>query len=405
MAKQPEGEIPPIDGLIPSEHLKSSENRKFSLYLHIPFCTVRCGYCDFNTYTASELPGASRAEYPDQLIRELDFAAEVLQRSGARQRQVSTVFFGGGTPTLIPAADLGRVLGRARELWGFEAGAEITLEANPDTVTQESLAQLAEAGFTRVSFGMQSAVPEVLKVLDRTHNPEQIPQVVRWAKAAGLQTSLDLIYGSPGESLADWRTSLESALAEQPDHLSTYALIVEEGTKLARQIRRGEVPEPNDDLAAEMYELTDELLTASGYHWYELSNWAKAPAYESAHNKAYWQGNDWWGAGPGAHSHFGGVRWWNQKHPTVWSNLISQGKSPAAGRELLSPEQRQLERVLLKSRMIEGLTLDEVLPERRPAVAGLISQELIDGRAALAGTLILTLKGRLLADHVVRELT
>lgn len=405
MAKQPEGEVPPTDGLIPSEYLSTSADRKFSLYLHIPFCTVRCGYCDFNTYTASELPGASRAEYPDQLIRELDFAVEVLQHSGAKERALSTVFFGGGTPTLIPAADLGRVLARARELWGFEPGAEITLEANPDTVTEESLAQLAESGFTRVSFGMQSAVSKVLKVLDRTHNPEQIPQVVQWAKNAGLQTSLDLIYGSPGESLADWRTSLEAALAEQPDHLSTYALIVEDGTKLARQIRRGEIPEPHDDLAAEMYELTDELLTASGYHWYELSNWAKTPAYESEHNKAYWQGNDWWGAGPGAHSHFGGVRWWNQKHPTVWSNLISQGISPAAGRELLSAEQRQLELVLLKSRMSEGLSLDEVLPQRRSAVAGLIAQELIDGRAALSGTLILTLKGRLLADHVVRELT
>jgi coproporphyrinogen III oxidase-like Fe-S oxidoreductase len=273
---------------------------------------------------------------------------------------------------------------------------------------------LKAAGFTRVSFGMQSAVPHVLATLERTHDPARIPLVVEWARDAGLDVSLDLIYGTPGESVDDWRTSIEHAVAQAPDHLSAYALIVEEGTKLARQIRRGEVAQPDDDLAADMYELADQLLREAGYEWYEVSNWARGGGaalnladgaeHRSRHNLAYWQGHDWWGIGPGAHSHVGGVRWWNVKHPAAYADRIAAGQSPAAGRETLDSETRRVERVLLATRIRSGLPMTELTASGRTAVAGLIADELVEPAAALRGTIRLTLRGRLLADAVVRRL-
>jgi len=285
----------------------------------------------------------------------------------------------------------------------------VTTEANPDSVDLDYLLALKRAGFTRVSFGMQSAVPHVLATLERTHDPSRIPLVVEWAREAGLQVSLDLIYGTPGESLADWGESLDQALAQEPDHLSAYALIVEDGTKLAAQIRRGEVAEPDDDLEADMYELADRRLGAAGYEWYEVSNWALAGGTDgldrrSRHNLAYWQGHDWWGVGPGAHSHVGGVRWWNVKHPAAYADRIAAGLSPAAGRETLDADTRRVEAVLLRTRLREGMPVAELEASGRHAVAGLIADELVDARAAIAGRLELTLRGRLLADAVVRRL-
>jgi oxygen-independent coproporphyrinogen-3 oxidase len=320
-------------------------------------------------------------------------------------RPASTVFFGGGTPTLLPASDLAAMLGAVVESWGLAPAAEVTTEANPDSVDLDYLLALKAAGFTRVSFGMQSAVPSVLATLERTHDPERIPLVVQWAREAGLDVSLDLIYGTPGETLPDWRVSLEHAIAQAPDHISAYALIVEDGTKLARQIRRGEVTEPSDDLQADMYELADELLGAAGYEWYEVSNWARGDGHESAHNLAYWQGHDWWGVGPGAHSHIGGVRWWNVKHPAAYADRIATGDSPAAGRETLDDETRAVEAVLLRSRIREGLPTAELTSSGRTAVAGLIADGLVDPASAFAGRVVLTLTGRLLADAVVRRLT
>jgi coproporphyrinogen III oxidase-like Fe-S oxidoreductase len=280
----------------------------------------------------------------------------------------------------------------------------VTTEANPDSVDASSLAALADAGFTRVSFGMQSAVPHVLSTLERTHDPARIPLVVQWARDAGLQVSLDLIYGTPGESLADWALSLELALAQAPDHLSAYALIVEDGTKLARQISRGEVAQPDDDLQADMYELADETLGGAGYGWYEVSNWATSDAHRSRHNLAYWTGQDWWGIGPGAHSHVGGVRWWNAKHPAAYAQRLAAGESPAAGRETLDAETRRVEAVLLRSRVIDGLPTALLDAGGRTAVAGLIADGLVEGPAALQGRVVLTRAGRLLADAVVRRL-
>ena len=394
----------PRDGLLPPHAAAVSEGADFGLYLHVPFCRVRCGYCDFNTYTATELRGARQADYAEQAATEVRFAADVLERSGVAARPAATVFFGGGTPTLLPSTDLGLMLRSVRDTFGLAEGAEVTTEANPDSVDARYLDDLAAAGFTRVSFGMQSAVPHVLRTLERTHDPERVPQVVRWAKAAGLQVSLDLIYGTPGESLADWATSIDAALECEPDHLSAYALIVEDGTKLARQIRRGELSQPDDDLQADMYELVDDRLTAAGFQWYEVSNWAKDDAHRSRHNLAYWLGHDWWGVGPGAHSHFGGVRWWNVKHPAAYAQRVLAGESPAAGRETLDAATRQVEDVLLRVRIREGLPASSLSVAGRAAVAGLMADGLVDAKAALRGSVELTRAGRLLADAVVRRL-
>jgi len=401
----PLGDPAPADGLLPEQAAVGAAARDFGVYLHVPFCRVRCGYCDFNTYTATELRGVRQSDYADQAIAELAFAGRALEASGVPARPVQTVFFGGGTPTLLPAGDLARMLAAVRDTWRLAPGAEVTTEANPDSVDAAALRQLAEAGFTRVSFGMQSAVPSVLATLERTHDPARVPLVVAWARDAGLDVSLDLIYGTPGETLDDWRRSLDAALEAAPDHLSAYALIVEEGTKLARQIRRGEVPEPDDDLAADMYELADAALSGAGYEWYEVSNWARDGEHRSRHNLGYWRGADWWGIGPGAHSHVGGVRWWNVKHPAAYAGRVLQGLSPAAGRETLDDETRRVEEVLLKVRIAEGLPVSELADAAREEVAGLIADGLIDGAAAIGGNVRLTLRGRLLADAVVRRLT
>jgi oxygen-independent coproporphyrinogen-3 oxidase len=401
----PLGDPAPSDGLLPLQAADGAADRAFGLYVHIPFCAVRCGYCDFNTYTATELGGgASQDAYASTAISEVDFAVRVLERSGVPARKLRTVFFGGGTPTLLPAEDLARILGAAIDRWGIEPGAEVTTEANPDSVTPESLQLLADAGFTRVSFGMQSAVPHVLKVLDRTHAPSRVPLVVQWARAAGLAVSLDLIYGTPGESLEDWRHSLETALSYQPDHISAYALIVEDGTKLAAQIRRGEVPGIDDDDHADKYELADQMISAAGLRWYEVSNWSATAEQACRHNLAYWRGDDWWGIGPGAHSHVGGVRWWNVKHPTAYAAKLGSGLSPAAGRETLDDATRLMEQIMLEARLASGLAVSTLSDQGRHAIAGLIADGLVEPAEAFRGSLVLTLKGRLLADAVVRRI-
>jgi putative oxygen-independent coproporphyrinogen III oxidase len=406
----PEGDPAPDDGALPASALAGAGSRGLGVYLHVPFCTVRCGYCDFNTYTATELGGgASQVAYADTALREVDLAARVLAGAGLPARAVRTVFVGGGTPTVLPPGDLARMLDGIRATWGLAADAEVTTEANPDSVTSSSLAVLAEAGFTRVSFGMQSAVPRVLATLERTHDPARIPDVVRWAQDVGLRVSLDLIYGTPGETLPDWRASVEAALATGVDHVSAYALVVEGGTRMAVQVRRGELSLPSEDDQAAKYELADDLLAAAGLRWYEVSNWARTDADRCRHNLAYWRGDDWWGIGPGAHSHVGGVRWWNVKHPRAYAARLSDGLSPAAGREVVGGDSAQLERVMLGVRLADGLPVGDLTPAARSRVAALVADELLDGRAALGidgeRRVLLTRRGRLLADGVVRALT
>jgi oxygen-independent coproporphyrinogen-3 oxidase len=398
----PDGEPAPRDGSLPEQALDGLGGRPFGAYVHVPFCVTRCGYCDFNTYTIPELGGhgATLDTYADAVVAEVALAARVL---GDRRPPISTVFLGGGTPTMLPAADLVRVLGALREAFGLVDDVEVTTEANPDSVTEESLRQLADGGFTRVSLGMQSAVPHVLATLERTHDPANVARSLEATRAAGLQVSLDLIYGTPGESPADWERSLRTVTDLAPDYVSAYALVVEEGTRLAAQVRRGEVPMPQDDDEAVKYELAEEHLAAAGYGWYEVSNWARDGRGRCRHNELYWRGDDWWGLGPGAHSHVGGVRWWNAKHPRAYADRLAAGGSPALARELLTAEQRRDEEVLLGIRLVEGLAVAAV-PERS-AVAGLIADGLVDGRAALAeDRVVLTLRGRLLADTVVRRL-
>jgi len=399
----PLGDPAPADGRLPDD-IRIDPDVPFGVYLHVPFCRVRCGYCDFNTYTSDELRGARQDQYADTLLHEIALGRDVLAHAGPI-RAASTVFFGGGTPTLLPAGDLGRMLEGVRGAFGIADGAEITVEANPDTVTPAVVRELAASGVTRMSIGMQSSVPHVLAALDRTHTPANVRTAVDAAREAGLDVSVDLIYGAPGETLADWETSLDDALALGSDHISAYALIIEDGTKLARQIRRGEVPAPDDDLQADMYELADAKLAAAGFDWYEVSNWSRGEKHRSRHNLAYWRGTDWWGFGPGAHSHVGGLRWWNVKHPAAYAQRLALGESPAAGRETPGPEARALERVLLESRIREGLAVDSLDAGARRAVAGLVADGLIDGASAIRGRVVLTLQGRLLADAVVRALT
>ncbi|RLV49595.1 coproporphyrinogen III oxidase [Nocardioides mangrovicus] len=396
----PEGDAAPADGSLPEHALAGLGERPLGLYVHVPFCRVRCGYCDFNTYTAEELgSGASRATYADQAVAEVRLAARVL---GDRAPQVATVFLGGGTPTLLPAEDLARVLQAVRDELGLAPGAEVTTEANPDSVTPKSLTQLAEAGFTRVSFGMQSAVPRVLAVLDRTHDPDRVSLVVEQARAAGIaQVSLDLIYGTPGETGADWQASLDAALASRPDHVSAYSLIVEDGTALARQVRSGVLPMPDEDDLADKYLQADDALGAAGLAWYEVSNWATGPDARCEHNRLYWTGADWWGVGPGAHSHVGGVRWWNVKHPAAYAARLAEAVSPAHAREALDAETRRVEQVLLEVRLAEGLSLDRLDASGRDQVAGIVGDGLAELREE---SLVLTRRGRLLADLVVRRL-
>ncbi len=401
----PDGDPAPVDGSLPASALERLGQGAFGVYLHVPFCAVRCGYCDFNTYTASELgdgaSSTSRAAYAATAVGELRLARRVLGEGAPAAR---TVFVGGGTPTLLPVDDLALLLDAVREELGLVPGAEVTTEANPDSVTEQSLQALADNGFTRVSFGMQSAVPHVLRTLDRTHDPERVPQAVAWARSAGLDVSLDLIYGTPGESLQDWGTTLEAAVACAPGHVSAYALVVEQGTAMAGRVRRGELPLPDDDDLADKYELADDVLGAAGLGWYEVSNWASGPAARCRHNLGYWDGGDWWGVGPGAHSHVGGVRWWNVKHPAAYAARLAAGVSPAHGRETLDEGQRRAERVLLGVRLREGLDVGALTTAGRRAVAGLVADGLVDGRTAVAGRAALTRRGRLLADTVVREL-
>ena len=405
MAGQPPaGQPVPADGSLPERSAAALGDAPFGVYVHVPFCQTRCGYCDFNTYTAAELgDGASRDGYAELAIEEVKLARRVL---GDRAGPVQTVFFGGGTPTLLPPGSLAAILRAVDAELGLAPGAEVTAEANPETVDSRSLAALRRSGITRLSVGMQSAVPRVLAVLDRVHEPGRPERCVAWAREAGFgQVSLDLIYGTPGETDADWLASLDAALAAGPDHLSAYSLIVEDGTRLAARIRRGELPPPDDDVLADRYVMADERLSAGGLDWYEVSNWAAGPASPCRHNQLYWTGGDWWGVGPGAHSHIAGTRWWNVRHPAAYARRLAEGVSPGQAREVLTDSERATERIMLLTRLSSGCPVAELAPAglaaaRQAAADGLVSED-----ALAAGAVRLTQQGRLLADAVIRAIT
>ncbi|HEY2724242.1 MAG TPA: radical SAM family heme chaperone HemW [Pseudonocardiaceae bacterium] len=405
MPALPTGDPAPSDGALPAAALRGLGERPFGVYVHVPFCATRCGYCDFNTYTPGELgadqggSGASPMAYLDALRRELDLAAEVL----GRPVPADTVFVGGGTPSLLGADGLAAVLDAVRSAFGLAAGAEVTTESNPESTSPEFFSGIAEAGYTRVSLGMQSAAPHVLAVLDRRHTAGRPVAAAQEARAAGIRhVNLDLIYGTPGETGTDLAASLDAVLSAGVDHVSAYALVVEPGTALARRVRRGELPAPDDDVLAQRYEQLDTALSAAGLHWYEVSNWAASPRARCRHNLGYWAGGDWWGAGPGAHSHVGGVRWWNVKHPARYTALLAEGRSPAAGREVLGAGERHTERIMLGVRLAEGLPMAVLDGAGRSAADRAVSDGLL--ASVPGGRLVLTRRGRLLADAVVRDL-
>ena len=392
-----DGDPVPADGSLPASAIERAGRHGFAVYVHVPFCASRCGYCDFNTYTASELGGgASREEYADTVLRELHLAKNTINPD-----KVDTVFVGGGTPTLLGADDLGRILDGIDRAWGLAPGAEITTEANPESVDRAYLRTLRGHGFNRISLGMQSAAPTVLRILDRRHTAGRAPQAAIEARAAGFEhVNLDLIYGTPGETAADFAGSLRTVIDAGVDHVSAYALIVDDGTRMAARMRRGELPYPSDDVAADRYLAAEAALTEAGFAWYEVSNWATSPDARCRHNLLYWTGADWWGLGPGAHSHVGGVRWWNVKHPVTYAKRLADGVSPGHGREVLTDTDRHVEDVMLRVRLSEGIRLDRVDPvgAKQALANGLLEPTAYEG-----GRLVLTLRGRLLADAVIRD--
>jgi oxygen-independent coproporphyrinogen-3 oxidase len=402
-AALPEGEAAPAGGELPAGSLDGLADQPFGIYVHVPFCATRCGYCDFNTYTAVELGGgASAASYADTAATEIELARAVL---GEATPPVTTVFFGGGTPTLLPSRDLVRLLRRIDDAFGLAPDAEVTTEANPESVSPDSLEELRSGGFNRISFGMQSAVPGVLAVLDRQHSPGRAVAAVAEARAADFdRISLDLIYGAPGETDDDWRRSLDSAIGTGVGHVSAYSLIVEPGTRLAARVARGELPMPDEDVLADRYVIADDAFTAAGLQWYEVSNWATSPAAQARHNLLYWTAGNWWGVGPGAHSHVGGVRWWNVRHPRDYAARLAAGSSPAAAREQLSSVERSTEHVMLRLRLRCGLPLADLRPAGIGAARRALEDGLLDPTGYGAGRAVLTRRGRLLADALVRDL-
>ena len=380
-------------------------NEPLSFYVHIPYCVKRCGYCDFNTYTPSELREGGDIKsvsngYIDQLLKEIGMATKVAPPNSP----VPTIFFGGGTPTLMEPADLGLVLMEISNEFGFAKDIEITIEANPDTVTKEKLAALRDVGMNRISFGMQSAAPHVLAVLDRTHNPENVIKATNWAREVGFdEVSVDLIYGAPTETIQDWQATLNAALELPITHISAYALIVEAGTKLANQVKRGEVIIPDDDQTADKYMLADESFSKAGFDWYELSNWSK-PGSQAKHNLAYWKNANWWGLGPGAHSHINGMRFWNVKHPTAYKERIENEIAPVQDSETLTQEQKENERIMLEIRLREGMALDSLGQAQIDRLKNYLSSDHLDATAWQDGRVVLTLTGRLIADRIVQEI-
>ncbi len=402
----PEGQPVPADSALPSAALAVIGERPFGIYVHVPYCASRCGYCDFNTYTPTELGGSSqraaRTGYAAAAMAEVRLARRVM---GEVDLPVSTVFFGGGTPTVLPVDDLIAILRDIERQFGMTSDVEVTTEANPESVDLGYLEKLRAAGFTRISFGMQSAHPHVLRVLERAHSPGRAEQCVADAHAAGFEhVNLDLIYGTPGESDADWQVSLDAALAAGPGHISAYALIVEEGTRLAAQIRRGELPRPDDDVLADRYLAAEQILAEAGFGWYEISNWSRGQSTQCRHNLLYWTSGNWWGVGPGAHSHVAGVRWWNMKHPTRYIQALDGSRSPAQGREVLNVHAERMERVMLRLRLASGCPLAELSDSGRRAAIQAARNGLLDATALEDGQAVLTMRGRLLADAVIREL-
>lgn len=367
-------------------------SQPFGLYVHVPFCASRCGYCDFNTYTPGELGSStSPAEYLDALERELALATT---------EPVSSIFIGGGTPSMLGAEGLVRILRAIEREVGIAPGAEITTESNPESTSPEFFVTLREAGFTRISLGMQSASSRVLHILGRQHTPGRAFDAAREALAAGFEhVNLDMIYGTPYECDEDVQRTLDEVLATGVDHVSAYSLIVEDGTAMARKVRKGELPEPEEDTYANRYALIEQRLREAGFQWYEVSNWAK-PGGQCEHNLLYWRDGNWWGAGPGAHSHIDDERFFNVKHPAKYAKLLQGGRLPIQEREQLNQEQRHEERVMLGLRIAEGLPLEVFSDAEREVLGRYREMGLVDVEKQVR----ISESGRLLADGIIADI-
>jgi putative oxygen-independent coproporphyrinogen III oxidase len=397
--------------------MTSIPDDRYGLYIHVPFCSTRCGYCDFNTYTPGESGSSSMSTYLGALEAELELAAADWDRSGPP----STVFLGGGTPSLLGADGLVRILAAVKRTLGLAPGAEVTTESNPESTSPAFFDALLEAGYNRISLGMQSAAGHVLKVLDRAHTPGRATEAAGEALAAGFEhVNLDLIYGTPTETDDDLRLTLDRVLSTGVDHVSAYSLIVEDGTAMARKVRKGLLPQPDEDVYADRYEMIDSALRAAGMQWYEVSNWSR-PGGECRHNMVYWRSGQWWGAGPGAHGCVrlvddpvsgrgvdrdgvvdasGVTRLVNAKLPRRYAEALGAGTSPVATVESLSTGDLHTERVMLGLRLREGLP-DELLAAGAGAVERHVGLGLLE-RAG--GRTRLTDRGRLLADGIITDI-
>lgn len=330
----------------------------YGVYVHVPFCRHRCHYCDFNTYEGLD---PLHGPYADALEREIS-------ETGETGGPATSVFFGGGTPTLLSPAALGRLLDAVRGSVGLAPGAEVTIEANPETVDERTFEALLAAGFNRFSMGVQSLVPHVLEKLGRTHSAETALAALAAAKRAGAaDVNADLIFGSPWETPDDWRRSLEGIAAAETTHVSAYALTVEEGTPLATLVATGREPDVDPDVQAERHGVAAELLSAAGFDRYEVSNWAR-PGHASRHNVLYWCAGDYAGFGAGAHGHDSGRRYWRTRLPRDYVDAISSGTSTEAGSERLSPEERGREAITLGLRLVSGVD-ESAFHDRFPEAA------------------------------------
>jgi putative oxygen-independent coproporphyrinogen III oxidase len=360
------------------------------LYVHIPFCLTRCGYCDFNTYAGLDhLSG----RYVEALTAEGDLWAGEWGSD-----MFASLFLGGGTPTTLPVPAIQRLLGRFGATFAFDPHAEITAEANPDTVDVRYLSELRDSGVNRLSIGIQSFDPFVLEALERIHSADAARAAYSAARQAGFENvTLDLIYGANGESLDSWRRTLGEAIQLEPDHLSCYALTIEHATALGRKVAAGQVPPPDPDLQAEMYDAACEQLAGAGYEHYEISNWAR-PGRRSVHNMGYWEGRPYLGLGAGSHSFRSGRRWWNVRPPQQYLAEVEAGRRPVGGSEAIGQSERRMEQLLLGLRVADGVPADWIDAERATAFVDDGLAERRNGRIAL------TDRGMFVANELVLEL-
>ncbi len=400
-----------------AEPVESGPRAGFGLYLHVPFCSHRCGYCDFATW-ATDAPGPDGGTVGDVVDRYVPALLADLRRQvergpaghappGTRDDEdwpaLTSLFVGGGTPTLLPPDDLAHLVRESLEQFDVAPDAEVTVECNPETASVALFEQLREAGVTRVSMGAQSFATHVLETLERAHGPTRALEAVVQAREGGIeQVSLDLIYGTPGETDEDWAETLRTAVAAGTDHLSAYALTVHDGTSFGSRVAAGTLPPPDEDVQRDRFDTARDVLAGVGLEQYELANWARGPSRRSAHNTLYWRHGDYLAAGVGAHAHVAGRRSWQHRSLSRWLAAAEGGQDATAGDEVTTPEERATERLLLGLRLQEGLHPNDVPPIAPWALEDALDTDLV---TTACGRLQATADGWFLLDEAVARLT